>query len=128
MTVIVDSSTVIDFLFGRASTSAARLIAEGDMVLSPLVIAEILSGNLTLAQREIIGGLLQDFPLHPTPLSHWIDVGNLRRLLASRGINSTLPDAHLAQCALDLNATLLTRDDIFTSIADHTPLRLGHLR
>lgn len=49
-------------------------------------------------------------------------------MLRTHGINVTIPDAHLAQCALDRDATLLTRDEIFTRIAEHTPLRLGHLR
>lgn len=51
-------------------------------------------------------------------------VGDLRRLLKSHGINATIPDAHIAQCALDLNATLFTRDDIFPRIANVTSLRL----
>lgn len=45
-------------------------------------------------------------------------------MLRSRGINVTIPDAHVAQCALDLDATLLARDDIFALIARHTSLRL----
>jgi predicted nucleic acid-binding protein len=126
--VIVDSSLWIDALSGRTIPALQRALADAVLVHSPLVIAELLSGDLTLDRRERIGELLQDYPLHRTPLAHWIDVGNLRRLLASRGINATIPDAHLAQCALDLNATLLTRDDIFLAIASHVPLRLGHLR
>jgi predicted nucleic acid-binding protein len=57
-----------------------------------------------------------------------MNVGNLRRMLRAKGINTTIPDAHVAQCAIDLDATLLTRDDIFARIAAHTPLRLGQLR
>jgi predicted nucleic acid-binding protein len=98
------------------------------MVLSPLVIAEILSGNINSEQRRLVGELLQDYPLHPTPLEHWMNVGALRRMLRTHGINATIPDAHVAQCAIDLGATLLTRDEIFSRIASRTPLRLGQLR
>jgi predicted nucleic acid-binding protein len=78
----------------------------------------------TPAMREAIGDLLQDAPVHETPLGHWIDVGHLRRFLARKGVNVTLPDAHVAQCALDRDAALLTTDGIFRKIAKHAPLRL----
>ena len=128
MAVIIDSSVAIDLLHGERLTAVQTALAEGSLVLSPLVVTEVLSGDLSLAQRATFGEFLQDYPMHPTPLEHWINVGNLRRMLAFRGINATIPDAHVAQCALDLDATLLTRDEIFTRIAAHTTLRLGQLR
>lgn len=128
MDVIVDSSAWIDFLLGRPAAAVDAAIADGSVILSPLVIAELLSGNITPRQREAVGELLQDFPLHRTPLAHWMSVGALRRMLAARGVNVTIPDAHVAQCALDLDATLLSRDEIFARIATHTSLRLAHLR
>ncbi len=124
MAVIVDSSVWIDSFSGEFIAPLDRAINEAALVLSPLVIAELLSGNFPSAIRERIGELLQDFPLHETPLAHWIAVGNLRRMLAARGIKASIPDAHVAQCALDRDATLLTRDEIFTRIARHTSLRL----
>lgn len=36
----------------------------------------------------------------------------------------TVPDAHVAQCALDRDAMLLSRDAIFSQIAERTKLRL----
>jgi hypothetical protein len=35
------------------------------------------------------------------------------------------PDTHVAQCALDVGAELLTEDRIFKKIARHQPLRLA---
>lgn len=52
-------------------------------------------------------------------------VGDLRRNLKLHGLNVTIPDAHIAQCALDRNAPLITRDAIFRRIAEHVPLRLA---
>jgi len=123
--VIVDTSVLIDLLGGTRYLILDRALAEGTLVLPPLVIAEVLSGETTPSEREILGDLLQDYSLHATPLAHWFDLGALRRTLRTKGLNVTLPDAHVAQCALDLDATLLTRDDIFLHIARHTPLRLG---
>lgn len=123
MVVIVDSSVWIDYLEGRG-VDDVEAAAEAPMVLAPLVIAELLSGELTPRLRELVSGLLQDYPLVDTPLQHWMDVGRLRRMLRTKGVTVTLPDAHVAQCALDLDALLLTRDEIFAQIAGHTALRL----
>ena len=128
MDVIVDSSVWIDVLAGERVAAIEEAMAEGTLVLSPLVIAELLSGDLTIQQREIIGEMLQDFVLHKTLLEHWMNVGALRRLLAARGVNVSIPDAHVAQCAVDRDAILYSRDEVFAVIASHTPLRLGELR
>lgn len=128
MVVIVDTSAWIDFLNGEPAVQVRRAMAEETVVLAPLSVAELLSGHNTPAQRVAIGELLQDFSLHVTPLRHWMDLGNLRRVLSARGINATIPDAHVAQCAIDLGALLLTRDDVFLHIAAHTTLRLDQLR
>jgi predicted nucleic acid-binding protein len=93
--------------------------------MPPLVVAEVLSGDLDSFARAAFGELLQDYPLHATPLGHWIAVGELRRTLRRRGINITIPDAHVAQCALDLDAVLLSGDQIFAHVAAHTRLRLA---
>jgi predicted nucleic acid-binding protein len=126
--VIVDSSGWIDFLSGRPAAAVQDAIATGRVVLPPLVVAELLSGNLAPYQRAAVGELLQDFPLHETPLLHWMNVGELRRSLATHGVNVTIPDAHVAQCAIDRRAMLYSGDEIFTRIARHTPLRIAQLR
>jgi predicted nucleic acid-binding protein len=61
--------------------------------------------------------------------SAWIDffaikVGELRRVTRDRGLGVSTSDAHVAQCALDRNAVLLSRDTIFQRIAAMTSLRL----
>ena len=128
MAVIVDSSVWIDIFGGRRFAAIEQATTEGTVVLSPIVVTELLSGDLTPAIRERVGELLQEFRLHGTPLSHWMHVAELRRTLALHGIRVSIPDAHIAQCALDLDAILFSRDDIFTRITEHTSLRLGQLR
>ena len=125
MVVIADSSTWIDHIAGAPNPEMdAALLAES-VVFPPLVVSELFAGADSLERRAMIGEFLQDFPIHATDLDHWMALGNLRRNLRRHGINVTLPDAHVAQCALDLNATLLTRDAVFGLIAEHVPLRLG---
>lgn len=122
--VIVDSSVWIDYLSGTVVPEVERAAGEARLLLSPLAIAEVLSGDLTPHYREVVGWFLQEFPIHPTPLGHWMEVADLRRTLRAKGVNTSLPDAHIAQCALEVDATLLTRDDIFLRIAKHTSLRV----
>ena len=95
------------------------------LVLPPIVIAEILSGSDTPWARVAIIEFLLDFPMHEVTLDHWMSVGLLRRDLKRHGINVTIPDAHITQCAIDLDATLIARDKIFRLIAEHIPLRLA---
>lgn len=122
--VVVDTSVWIDFFAGARTDALEEALEIGAAVIPPIVVAELVSGATTPEQRERIGELLQDAPVHATPLDHWIRVGDLRRMLARKGVTVTVPDAHVAQCALDRDAVLLARDAVFTLIARHTPLRL----
>lgn len=81
-----------------------------------------MTGAADNATSAAIGELLQDAPLYEADLQHWIAVGLLRRKVAEHGLNVTIPDAHVAQCAIDLGATLLTRDAVFRRIAAHVTL------
>ena len=121
--VVVDTSVWIDFFAGEPSEHLEEALSSGAAIIPPIVVAELVSGTAA-HQRSAIGELLQDAPVSETPLDHWIRVGDLRRELARKGVSVTVPDAHVAQCALDRDAVLLTRDAIFAQIARHTSLRL----
>ncbi|HVT04732.1 MAG TPA: PIN domain-containing protein [Thermoanaerobaculia bacterium] len=124
--VVIDTSVWIDFFAGAEAVLVEEALENGAAILSPIVVSELISGATTHLQRQAIGELLQDAPLHETPLEHWIRVGDLRRNLARKGVSVTIPDAHVAQCALDRDAVLLTRDAVFTLIAKHVPLRFSY--
>lgn len=123
--VIADTSVWIQHFRGTRIPALIQALEEVTIVMPPLVVAELLSGAESTEERSVIGELLQDAPLHPTPLAHWIAVGDLRRMLRTKGVEVTVPDAHVAQCALDLDGTLLSTDTIFRRIARHCPLRLA---
>ena len=123
--IVIDASVWIDALSGEKIQRVEDALADGSAVIPPLVIAELVTGAVTPAMREAIGEFLQVTWIHDTPLEHWIDVGTLRRTLARKGVNVTIPDAHVAQCALDRDAVLLATDKIFREIAKYAPLRLA---
>ena len=121
--IVIDSSAWIDHFEGHPDELLVYALAHEIAVVPPLVVAEIFSGEMTADQRVAIGEFLQETPVHVTSLGHWMAVGKLRRELRRKGVTVTLPDAHIAQCAIELDAMLLTRDAVFTRIAQHTALR-----
>ncbi len=122
--VIVDTSVWIDFFGGDSAETLEQALAAGTAVLPPVVVAELISGARRPAEQSAITDLIESIPVHRTPLAHWIHVGQLRRRLGEKGLSVSTPDAHVAQCALDLNALLLARDAIFKRIARHSGLRV----
>ena len=125
--VVVDTSVWIDFFAGTSVPALEQALAGGVAILSPLVVAELISGARRPRDRAAIADLLAELPVHETPLAHWVQVGELRRHLKDRGVTASTPDVHVAQCALDHEAVLLSRDVVFTRIARHSKLRLGRL-
>lgn len=122
--VVVDTSVWIDFFAGAGPPALEDALARGGVVLPPIVIAELVSGARRPADRRAIAALVLELTIHDAPPEHWVRVGTLRRELRDRGLNVSTPDAHVAQCALDRKAPLLTKDHIFARIAELVPLEL----
>lgn len=125
--VVADTSVWIDFFAGRSQPELEAALEHGSVVLPPIVVAELVSGARRPPDRTAIARVLAELPVHETPVDHWIRVGDLRRILLDHGLSVSTPDAHVAQCALDRDAVLLTRDKVFARIASRVGLRLaGH--
>lgn len=124
MSVVVDTSVWIDWFKGRQVDAVDQALDRGLVVLPPLVIAELVAGARRRGEREQLEAALTDLPMCECPRAHWVRVGALRARALSRGLAVSTPDAHVAQCALDLEAALLTRDAVFTQLAALCPLKL----
>jgi predicted nucleic acid-binding protein len=122
--VVADTSVWIELFAGRPVPVLVEALRQGLVVLPPIVVAELISGARRARDRTSIQSLLEELPLHETPLEHWVRVGDLRRRLAGRGVSVSTPDAHVAQCAIERGAVLLSRDAIFARIAVASELRL----
>ena len=122
--VVVDTSVWIELFAGRPVPVLEEALRQGLVVLPPIVAAELISGARRARDQAAIRNLLAELPLHETPLAHWIRVGDLRRRLAGHGVSVSTPDAHVAQCALDHGALLLSRDAVFIRIAEASELRV----
>ncbi len=123
--LVVDTSSWVSYLAGRGQKLVDEALAEGRVWLPAVVAAELLSGKLGKADRDDLEDLLSDLPLCGTDHGHWFRVGRLRASLLPKGLSVSTPDAHVAQCALDLGGTLLTEDRVFRLIASHVALKLA---
>ena len=122
---VADTSAWIAYFSGEFLPAISEALATATVVLPPLVVAELVTGATTPRDREEVGNLLQEVIVYATELDHWISVGLLRQQLRRVGLSITLPDAHIAQCAIERDATLLTRDAVFAKIARHTKLHVA---
>ena len=123
--LVIDTSVWVAYFRGEPLPELERVLAAGLVVLSPLVLAELLSAPLSTKRRADLADLLLDLPLHPTPFEHWAAVGELRAGAAGKGISVSTPDAHVAQCARDIDGgRLWSRDRIFGRLARVSDLRL----
>jgi predicted nucleic acid-binding protein len=122
---VADTSVLIEHVNGRGVPALDLAFATELLIVPPLVISEFVSGATRPKETIAIAELIPKLRIHETKLRHWIAVGDLRRDLASHGVNLTIPDAHVAQCAIDLDATLITRDKIFDLVSRYIPLRLA---
>jgi tRNA(fMet)-specific endonuclease VapC len=125
--VIDTSSWIAYFREGSGDAIIEPALEEGTVYLPPVVAAELLSGRMAERARGDLEEFLLTLPLCPADVAHWFRVGRLRNSLAARGLSISTPDAHVAQCALDLGAELLSADTIFRLVARHTKLSLFRL-
>lgn len=123
--LVVDTSSWIAFFRGETTSLLDAALRDGRVLLPPMVAAELTSAaRLTPRQRTDLRDFVTSLQLCETPLAHWIAVGELRALLARKGIAVSTPDAHVAQCARDAQAELMTDDAIFSRIAVPANLRV----
>ena len=123
--VVADTSEWIEFLAMRPAPVFQQCLESGSLVVTAVVVTELTSGARSREEQFVIEDLLAGVPMHECSFHHAARAGQLRRTLRSKGFNVSSLDAHIAQCALDRDAPLLSRDAIFWKIAAHTKLRIA---
>ena len=123
--LVIDTSSWISYFAGEGADLVEDALEEARVHLPAVVAAELLSGRMSARRRADLESLLADLPACGEKLDHWLRVGKLRADLSRRGLSVSTPDAHVAQCALDLDAELLTEDAVFLRIARLVKLDLA---
>lgn len=115
--LIVDTSVWISYFAGNQQRNIDVALAEGRVYLPVIVVSELLSGKMNSSQEKSLLSFLEELPLCAHDFEHWKRVGVLRRRLLQKGFEISTPDAHVAQCAVDLDGYLASEDKIFGKIA-----------
>lgn len=122
--VFVDTSVWVEFFRGASLPPLEEALRDGLVVLAPIVAAELVSAPLSRVERRSLVAFLEDLPVHPTPLGHWLAVGSLRAQLSKRGLSVSTADAHVAECAIETGGLLWSNDAIFGKVAKAGFVRL----
>lgn len=111
---------------GRAEVGMLmRAIERGETLLTTgLVLQELLQGFAGPKSRSQIVERFSAFPLIVPDRYDHIDAAALRNDCRRRGVQIGTIDALLAQLCLRYDATLLTADEDFTRVAEHSRLKL----
>jgi predicted nucleic acid-binding protein len=121
----VDSSTLIALFQGDTGPDLDILknaITAGDVVLPPVVLAEILCDPKLPEQHRATMLALPMLDLLP---NYWQRTGATRATLLKRGLRARLADALIAQSCIDHDVALITRDRDFRNFAKHCGLKLA---
>ena len=122
--IAADTSTWVAYFEGDAGKDAQLLdrALEGRQVLMvPVVLTELLSEP---KPPSGLGETLPEIPLVEIKTGYWQRAGTLRAKVFAKRRKARLGDALIAQCCIDQNVPLLTRDRDFRAFVEAAELGL----
>jgi len=121
----VDSSSLIALFEDDPGPDLEILqpaLIAGDVVLPPVVLAEVLSDpNLPDRHRTTLLAL----PLLDILPDYWQRAAATRAIILERGLRARLADTLIAQSCIDHDVALIARDRDFRHFAKHCGLKLA---
>ena len=123
--VVADTSEWIEHLAGRPAPLFGQCLESRAIIVPLITVTELTSGARTREEFMVIEDLFEGLPHHQATFHYFSRAGELRRLMREKGLSVSPSDALVAQCSLDRDAPLLTRDAVFWKIAAHTTLRIA---
>jgi predicted nucleic acid-binding protein len=118
--ILSDTSVWIDHL-RRGEPQLVRLLADGQVLVHPFVVAEIALGSL--ARRDSVIGILESLPRGPVALHE--EVMTLIEEEQLYGLGIGYIDVHLVASARLAGARLWTRDKRLRAVADRLGVAAG---
>lgn len=115
--IAADTSTWISFFEGQQGDDVlalARALQSRQVVMPPPVLAELLSDPELSAS---VAQTLLELPLVALKDGFWHRAGKLRAKVLARKRKARLGDALIAQCCMDADLALITRDGDFKAFA-----------
>lgn len=122
--IAADTSTWIAFFEGDDGedvAALARALRARQVVMPPPVLTELLSDP---GLAPSVAETLLELPLVPLSEGFWVRAGKLRAKALARKRKARLGDALIAQCCIDADIPLITRDGDFKAFAEALALNL----
>lgn len=120
----VDTNIIIDYLSGLDADylrPVQQAIETQSLILPPQVITELASAR---NPHPGLGFVLDNIDMLEITPGYWQRAGQLRQKIITTNKPARTLDCLIAQCCIDHDVRLLTRDLDFTVIAKHSTLRL----
>ena len=111
--IAVDTSSLVAFFQGDNANDVYTLrtaITNNALVIPPIVLSEILSAK-NISQD--IENVMVQLPLIEITDGFWQRLGKTRQTLITKKLKARTADAFIAQCCIDHNIPLITRDSDF---------------
>jgi predicted nucleic acid-binding protein len=122
--IAFETSSMIAYLSGETGgdvTAVDNAMQAEEGTFPPVVLMELLSDH-TLSEHTV--RFLRKVPQLDILEGYWERAGELRASLRRRGLKAHVADTLIAQCCLDHDVPLITRDRDFRHFARHAGLRL----
>lgn len=111
--IAADTSTWVAFLEGATDDDARllhRALMDKQVIMAPAVLTELVSDPNLPAE---VAATLVDLPLIQITEGYWQRAGRLRAKVLAQGRRARLGNALIAQCCIDDDVPLLSRDRDF---------------
>lgn len=111
--IALDTSSLAHYLAGSSGRDVEAVdlaLAQSQACLPPVVLSELLSASERVAALE---AAILRIPLLETRPGFWERAGRLRARVLARGHKAKLADTLIAQCCIDNEVPLVTRDSDF---------------
>lgn len=125
MIVAADTSSLIAYLQNLEGPDIERLseaLDANDLRLPPPVLTELYAG--AAADSRLAALLLKAIPI-PVDDGFWRRAGENRALLLSKKLKARLADTLIAQCCIDADVPLITRDADYRHFARWCGLKMA---
>jgi predicted nucleic acid-binding protein len=124
--IAADASSLIAYFEGQVRPDTEAIdtaMAAFELVLPPPVVPELIgrAGAVTTPYDE----LAKNAPQLPLNDGYWLRARALRSLVRSQGLRARTMDTLIAQCCIDADVALITRDDDFRQFARWGGLKLA---
>jgi len=122
--ICADTSSLVALLAGEQGRDVELLrsaLADGSVVLAPVVVSEVLSNPDLLPSLE---GYILDIPQLEIMPGYWERAGKLRAKMFQYRFRHKLADSLIAQSCIDHDVPLVTRDRDFSAFQKIAGLQL----